>query len=231
MNPLTGDLQLLGWDSSYGKDELSNLHNHYESMTEEKLWENLQYFLQSIIKVADETGTKMAIHPDDPLWSIFELPRIITSKENLERFTQLVESPNNGLTICTGSLGANPNKDLPEIIRYFGQKGLIHFAHIRNIKITGYHSFHETSHRSSDGSLDIVEIMKAYDDIGFDGPIRPDHGRMIWGEKGRPGYGLFDRALGAVYLNAIWDTLKKTKMKGEVFQIENPVSGWKSCRH
>ena len=85
----------------------------------------------------------------------------------------------------------------------------IHFAHIRNIKITGERCFEETAHKTEAGSLDIFEIIKAYHDCGFNGYIRPDHGRMIWGETGRPGYGLYDRALGAVYINGIWEALDK----------------------
>ncbi|SQB33566.1 D-mannonate dehydratase [Clostridium cochlearium] len=105
----------------------------------------------------------------------------------------------------------DPKNNIPELIRYFGKKGRIHFAHVRNIKITGNRCFEESSHYSEDGSLDMYEIMKAYYDIGFEGPTRPDHGRMIWNEKGRPGYGLFDRALGAVYLNGINECLQKSK--------------------
>jgi mannonate dehydratase len=209
MNPLLGELSLPGWDSSYTKDGLKDLLNQYQDVTEEDLWNNLQYFLEKVIGVADEVGIKMAIHPDDPPWSIFGLPRIITNKENLDRFIHLVDSPNNGITLCSGSLGVAPSNDVPELIRYFGKKGRIHFGHCRNVKITGDKCFEESSHRSVDGSLDMVDIMRAYNEIGFTGPIRPDHGRMIWGETGRPGYGLYDRALGAVYLNGIWETLQK----------------------
>lgn len=211
MDPLTGELSLPGWDSSYTKEGMKDLLEQYKSITEEDLWNNLKYFLKHVIAVADEVAIKMAIHPDDPPWSIFGLPRIITNKENLERLINLVESPNNGITLCSGSLGVDPNNNIPELIRYFGGKGRIHFGHCRNIKITGEKSFEESSHRSADGSLDMFEIMKAYHDIGFDGPIRPDHGRMIWGETGRPGYGLYDRALGAVYMNGMWEALEKSK--------------------
>jgi len=209
MNPLVGELSLPGWDSSYTREGLKALLNQYQDISEEDLWSNLQYFLEKVIAVADEVGIKMAIHPDDPPWSIFGLPRIITNKENLERLIHLVDSPNNGITLCSGSLGVSPENDVPGMIRYFGGKGRIHFAHCRNIKITGERCFEESSHLSSDGSLDMVEIMKAYHDFGFNGPVRPDHGRMIWGETGKPGYGLYDRALGAVYLNGIWETLGK----------------------
>ncbi|SHJ98683.1 mannonate dehydratase [Paramaledivibacter caminithermalis] len=211
MNPLSGDLELPGWDTSYKKGELEELLNKYQKISEEDLWNNLEYFLKAIIPVAEEANVKMAIHPDDPPWSIFGLPRIITSKENLIRFINLVDSPNNGLTLCSGSLGVNPQNDIPELIRFFGKKNKIHFAHVRNVKITGEKCFEEASHRSEDGSLDIYEIIKAYHEIGFNGPLRPDHGRMIWGETGRPGYGLYDRALGATYINGIWEAVEKNK--------------------
>ncbi|PTX53981.1 D-mannonate dehydratase [Melghirimyces profundicolus] len=207
MNPLSGDLDLPGWDTSYQKNELVELMEAYQKINEETLWENLRYFLQKVVKTADEVGIKMAIHPDDPPWPIFGLPRIIRNEESLERLIQLVDSPNNGLTFCTGSLGVDPQNDLPRMIRRFGNR--IHFAHCRNVKRTGEKSFEESAHLSSSGSIDMVEVLKAYHDIGFNGPMRPDHGRMIWGETGRPGYGLYDRALGAAYLNGIWEALNK----------------------
>jgi mannonate dehydratase len=149
----------------------------------------------------------MAIHPDDPPWGIFGLPRIVRHAQDLDRLLGLVDSPYNGLTLCSGCLGASPGNDIPAIIRRFGPR--IHFAHVRNIKIEAPGNFHETSHLSCDGSLDLFEIMKAYHDIGFDGYIRPDHGRMIWGETARPGYGLYDRALGITYLNGLWEAIGK----------------------
>jgi D-mannonate dehydratase len=91
----------------------------------------------------------------------------------------------------------------------FGSQNRIHFAHIRNIKRVTEKSFHETSHFSNDGSLDLYEIVKAYADINFQGHARPDHGRMIWHEKGMPGYGLFDRALGITYLNGLYEAIIK----------------------
>ncbi|MDD3766576.1 MAG: mannonate dehydratase [Eubacteriales bacterium] len=211
MNPLTGDLSLPGWDSSYTKDEMKSLLKKYQSITEEDLWNNLKYFLDRVIKVAEEVKIKMAIHPDDPPWSIFGLPRIITNEDNLERFLKLYDSEYNGLTLCSGSLGVAKNNDIPALIRKFGKR--IHFAHVRNIKITNEKSFEESSHFSQDGSLDMYEIMKAYHDVGFDGPLRPDHGRMIWGEKGRYGYGLYDRALGAAYINGLWESITKEGAK------------------
>jgi mannonate dehydratase len=199
---------LPGWEPERLKT-LKSLFEQYKDVDEEKLFENLRYFLKEIIPVAEECDIKMAIHPDDPPWSIFGLPRIVTNKENLERIINLVDSPSNGLTLCSGCLGANPDNDIPEMIRYFGGKGRIHFAHIRNIKIHEGRNFDEASHLTSDGSLDMYAIVKAYHDIDFKGYARPDHGRMIWGEKGRPGYGLYDRALGVAYLNGLWEAIDK----------------------
>ena len=207
MDPVKGDLSLPGWDASYTKDSLARLLESYSKITEEDMWNNLKYFLDKVIKVAEEVHIKMAIHPDDPPWSIFGLPRIITSKQNLERFLKLYDSKYNGLTLCSGSLGVTESNDVVDMIYSFADR--IHFAHVRNVKITEDGSFEESAHLSSCGSLDIVKIMKAYHDTGFTGYVRPDHGRMIWGETGRPGYGLYDRALGATYINGIWETLEK----------------------
>ena len=159
---------------------------------------------------AEKCGIKMAIHPDDPPWSVFGLPRITTCKANLERIVKLVDSPCNGLTLCSGSLGASAENDIPAMIRHFGRMGRLHFAHVRNIKLHAPGVFDEASHKSSDGSLNLYEIMKAYWDIGFTGPMRPDHGRMIWGEVARPGYGLYDRALGIMYLHGLWDAIAES---------------------
>lgn len=207
MNPLTGDLSLPGWDASYTKEGMKALLEKYQNISEEDLWNNLKYFLDRVIKVAEEVHIKMAIHPDDPPWNIFGLPRIITNKKNIERFLNLYDSPYNGLTLCSGSLGVDPNNDIIDMVKSFSDR--IHFAHIRNVKITGNKCFEEAGHKTECGSLDIFGIIKAYHDSGFDGYIRPDHGRMIWGETGRPGYGLYDRALGAVYIGGIWEALDK----------------------
>ncbi len=208
MNPLTGELTLPGWDASYTKETLTKIFQQYESVTSERLWENLQYFLEAIVPIAEKSGVKMAIHPDDPPWPVFGLPRIITGQASLERLVKIVDSPANGLALCTGSLGANPNNNLPEIVAKFAAMGRIHFMHVRNVKHVA-DGFEESAHYSPCGSLDMVAILKAAYQNGFDGYIRPDHGRMIWGETGKPGYGLYDRALGAQYIMGIWETLTK----------------------
>ena len=209
MNPLTSELSLPGWDESYTKEGLKDLLNQYKQIDEEALWKNLQTFLQAVIPVAEESGVKMAIHPDDPPWGLFGLPRIITNEQNLERFLKLVDSPANGLTFCTGSLGAGQQNDLPAMAKKFADR--IHFVHLRNIRWTGPKDFEETGHPTSCGSLDMYAIVKALYEGGFDGYVRPDHGRMIWGETGRYGYGLYDRALGATYINGLWEAISKAE--------------------
>lgn len=211
INPMTDDVSLPGWDESYTKSELQDLLKRYESVSQEDLWKNLSVFLKEIIPVAEEAGIKMAIHPDDPPWGIFGLPRIITSKENVRRMLDIVPSECNGLTLCTGSLGASRDNDIVDIIKECS--GRMPFVHIRNVKRSGECDFTETAHPSKCGDLDVYEIVKALYDTGFGGYIRPDHGRMIWGETGKPGYGLYDRALGACYIGGIVEAVTKGAKK------------------
>lgn len=209
LNPATTELSLPGWDESYTRSELLALLDRYKEVDEEKLWDNLSYFLNKIIPVCEEVGVKMAIHPDDPPWSIFGLPRIITSRAALDRLCSLYDSECNGITLCFGSLGCSPKNNMVEIAAEFAKRNRIPFVHARNIHISEGGSFEESAHLSECGSLDMYEILKALHDNGFDGYIRPDHGRDIWDENGRPGYCLYDRALGAAYVSGIWESLEK----------------------
>lgn len=197
-----------GWEPER-LQRVKELFSLYQGMDEEKLFENLQYFLEKIMPVCDKYNINMGIHPDDPAWSVFGLPRIIINKENILRVMKMVDNPHNGVTFCTGSFGTNRNNDLPDMIRAL--KGRVHFAHIRNLRFNSPEDFEEAAHLSSDGSFDMYEIVKAFYDIGFEGPIRPDHGRMIWGEEAMPGYGLYDRALGATYINGLWEAIEKAE--------------------
>lgn len=198
-------LTMPGWEPER-LQHLTGLFEAYQGVTEEHLWENLRYFLQEIIPVAAKSGIRMAIHPDDPPWPVFGLPRIMTGQENFRRFLKLHDSPYNGITLCSGSLGANPNNDIIAMIHEFADR--IPFAHIRNVRVFDNGDFIETSHRTQDGSVDIAGIVRAYYENGFTGYARPDHGRHIWDEQCRPGYGLYDRALGIMYLWGLWDALK-----------------------
>ncbi len=195
-----------GWEPER-MARLKTLFDMYKNIDAVTLSANLKYFLESIMPVCDKYDINMAIHPDDPAWSVFGLPRIVTDQDKLLHIINMVDNPHNGITLCTGSLGSNPENNIPEIIKSL--KGRIHFAHIRNMLHTGYRQFEESAHLSSDGSLDIFAIVKAFHDIGFTGPVRPDHGRAIWGEVAMPGYGLYDRAIGTSYLTGLWEAIDK----------------------
>lgn len=198
-----GTGKLPGWAEAYSGAELAALRAAYQQIEDEQLWDHLAYFLERVVPVAESAGVKLAIHPDDPPWAVAGFPRIITSGRALQRVTRLVDSPANGVTLCTGSLGADPEEAgrLPETVRLLA--GRIHFVHARNVRSFGERAFHETAHPF--GDVDLASVIRALQETGFDGPMRPDHGRMIWGEEGRPGYGLYDRALGAAYLRGLWD--------------------------
>ena len=197
MGEKSNGFELPGWEPER-MARIKELFEMYKDVDEEKLFNNLVYFLKAIQPVCEKYDIRMAIHPDDPAWPVFGLSRIITDKEHLLKLMKAVDAPFNGVTLCTGSLGSNPENDIPDIIRS-----------VRNLQYNGYRDFQEAAHLSADGSMDMYEIMKALYDIGFDGIIRPDHGRAIWGEVSMPGYGLYDRALGACYLNGLWEAIVK----------------------
>lgn len=207
MDPAASELSLPGWDESYTKEGLRKLLEQYKSVDEETLWGNFAYFLHKIIPTCEEVGVRMAIHPDDPPWSIFGLPRIITNAGSYARMKTISASYANGITLCFGSLGAAPANDIAVIAKEHAER--IYFVHARNVKWAGDRSFEEAPHPTACGSLDMYGILKVLYDAGFDGYIRPDHGRMIWGETGRPGYGLYDRALGAAYLTGLWEAIER----------------------
>ena len=206
LDPLKDDIHLPGWDSSYSQDEVRDLIRAYGELGEEGLWANIEYFLKRVIPVAESCGIVMALHPDDPPYPIFGLPRVIIGEANLDRYLSIVDSPSNTLCLCTGSLGCSPKNDIPALVRKYSAMNRIGFMHLRNVKILPDTSFEESGHLTKDGSLDMNAIVKALVETGFTGYFRPDHGRMIWGEVGshaKPGYGLYDRALGSAYLNGL----------------------------
>jgi mannonate dehydratase len=195
-----------GWEP----DRLAHvkeLFDKYKGVDNTKLFDNLVYFLNRIKPVCKQYNIKMAIHPDDPAWPVFGLPRIITDKQNVLKLLKAVDEEFNGLTLCSGSFGSNPDNNICDLIN--AAKGRIHFAHVRNIKYLGPGKFDEAAHLSADGSLDMYAIMKALHETGYQGPVRPDHGRAIWGEVAMPGYGLYDRALGVAYLNGLLEAIEK----------------------
>jgi len=202
-----------GWEPER-MAKLDELFKAYAPVTKEKLWENLKYFLEKLMPVCHECDIKMAIHMDDPPWDIFGLPRLLVDAESIDRFLNMVDDEYNCLTLCSGSLNANPNNNVAEIVRKHCDR--IAFAHIRNIHHFPNGDFSEAAHRDCCGETGIIEILRAYHDCGYEGYIRPDHGRQLW-EEGpgvcRPGYGKYDRALGVQYMLGVWDTLDRLEGK------------------
>lgn len=207
-----GGFSLPGWEPER-LSEVKRLFDAYKDVDEAKLRENFAYFLKAIIPTCEEVGIKMAVHPDDPPYSMFGLPRVVKNRDDLDWICNVVDSPYNAITLCTGSIAEDPENDVYAIMAEFVKRDRIPFAHVRNIKFldSGKYDFYEAPHKSEYGSLDMYKILKAMYDNGFNGYIRPDHGRMIWGETGRPGYGLYDRALGASYLNGLWEAIEKNE--------------------
>ncbi len=201
---------LPGWEPER-MARIRDLFDMYRGVDEKKLFDNLVYFLKAVMPACDAFDVDMAIHIDDPAWSVFGLPRIVKNGGDLHRLLAAVDNPHNGVTLCTGSLSSNPENDIPAIIRSL--KGRIHFAHVRNTRHAAPGVFEEAAHYAADGSLDMVEIIRALVDIGFDGPVRPDHGRAIWGEVAMPGYGLYDRALGSQYILGVYDAIIRDKKR------------------
>ena len=191
---------LPGWEEAYSPDELKAAIDAYKDIDEDTYWSHLKYFLDAVIPIAEEYGIKLAIHPDDPPFDLFGVKRIIKNIDSIKKLKSLNESHANGFTFCTGSYGILPQNDLPEMVKEAGDR--IHFVHARNIIRTRVSDetvdFEEATHHI--GDLDLSAVIKALVDIGFEGPIRPDHGRSIWDEEGKAGYWLHDRALGAQYL-------------------------------
>lgn len=184
------------------------LRDRYQEIGKEGLWANLAYFLEAIMPVAEEVHVKMGIHPDDPPWDIFEIPRLMTSEASIDRLLGLYDSPSNGIVFCSGTIGSELSTDVPKLAAKYVKANRVPFAHIRNVlAIPG--EVQECAHYSECGSIDMVALLDAFHSNGYNGYIRSDHGRMIWGEQGRPGNGIYDRALGVQYILGIWETLSK----------------------
>ncbi|MDU7210275.1 MAG: mannonate dehydratase, partial [Streptococcus sp.] len=195
------------------------IENYRHNISEEDLWMNLEYFIKAIMPTAEAAGVKMAIHPDDPPYRIFGLPRIITGQDAVERFLDIYDSENNGITMCVGSYASNPKNDVIAMTEYALKRNRINFMHTRNVT-AGDWGFQETAHLSQAGDIDmnaIVKLLVAYD---WKGALRPDHGRRIWGDQTKtPGYGLYDRALGATYFNGLYEANMRAAGKTPDFGI------------
>ena len=228
VDPVADDLNLPGWDSSYSKEEMKAIiENYRQNISEEDLWANLEYFIKAIMPTAEEAGVKMAIHPDDPPYGIFGLPRIITGQEAVERFLNLYDSEHNGITMCVGSYASDPKNDVLAMTEYALKRNRINFMHTRNVT-AGAWGFQETAHLSQAGDIDMNAVIKLLVDYDWQGSLRPDHGRRIWGDQTKtPGYGLYDRALGATYFNGLYEANMRAAGKTPDFGIKAKTVGMK----
>jgi mannonate dehydratase len=173
----------------------------YGIVTEERLWENLEYFLKIVVPVAEKANVKLAMHPDDPpLSPIRGLGRIMRSLENYQRLLDLVPSPVNGIALCQGNF-ALMTDDLPAAIRHFGKQGKIFFVHIRDVRGTP-DNFVETFH--DEGQTNILACLRAYREVGYDGVFRPDHVPTMEGDRNdHPGYSSIGRLFAIGYLKGL----------------------------
>ncbi len=174
-------------------------------VTAEQLWSALEYFLDAVIPVAESAGVKMGMHPDDPpLSQVRKMPRIMSSPDAFRRLLTMSDSASNGVTFCQGNF-ALMTDDVPSLIREFGGAGRIPFVHFRNVRGTA-DDFVETFH--DDGQLDMAACLKAYQDIGFSGPLRPDHVPTMHGEdNSRPAYETLGRLFALGYIAGLRDAI------------------------
>lgn len=209
---------LPGTDEVFTIEEFKMHLKKYEHVNAKVLREHLAYFLQAIIPDAEKMGIKMCIHPDDPPFPILGLPRVVCNADDLEYIVSSTPSPANGITFCTGSLGANPANNLPEMLKRFGPH--IHFLHLRNVTKEANGSFYEADHLSGDN--DMGSIMEAVigeqrrrheqgrEDVAI--PMRPDHGHKILADVNQntyPGYSVIGRMKGLAELRGLEVGLRK----------------------
>ncbi len=179
----------------------------YGEVSKETLWKNLEYFLKAVVPEAEKAGIKLALHPDDPqVDSIRGISRILTTGDAFRRVADIYPSPNNGITMCQGNF-ALMGEDIPALVREFGKRNLIHFVHFRNVR-GGKMNFVETFH--DEGMIDMHEAMKAYIEIGFKGPLRPDHVPTMAGDSNdRPGYSALGSLYAAGYIRGLIESIAK----------------------
>jgi mannonate dehydratase len=174
-------------------------------ISEEKLWETIEYFLKKVLPVAEKWNVKLAMHPDDPpLSPIRGVGRIMRSIENFQRLLDLVPSPMNGITMCQGNFTLMTD-DLPGVIRKFGKQGKIFFVHFRDVRGTP-EKFEETWH--DEGKTDMLACLKAYKEIDFEGVLRPDHVPTVEGDSNdNAGYSSFGRLFAIGYIRGLWQAV------------------------
>lgn len=208
---------LPGAEASYNRDTIRNLIAEYHGITAVELRANLVAFLREVAPVAEELGLRLAIHPDDPPWSLFGLPRVVSTADDVRAILAGCDTPANGLTFCVGSYGARADNDLLAMAREFGAR--IHFVHLRQVTREPDGSFHEAEHLA--GTSDMVGVIKAMLEeearrrrtgrTDHEIPLRPDHGHLLADDIGKrvnPGYSLIGRLKGLAELRGVIHGLK-----------------------
>ncbi|MDX1934384.1 MAG: mannonate dehydratase [Capsulimonadales bacterium] len=196
--PARGGSLVTGYDHRAMADQPLT---EYGEVSEERLWENLEYFLKRIVPVAEKANVKLAMHPDDPpLSPIRGIGRIMRTVEAFQRLIDLVPSEANGITLCQGNFTLM-TEDLPSVIRHFGRQGRLHFVHFRDV-LGVPDRFVETFHEL--GKTDMLACMRAYREIGFDGVLRPDHVPTLHGDSNDlPCYSTIGRLLAIGYITGL----------------------------
>ena len=210
--PSRGDALVSAFDVENIKDE--EKITEYGELTHDDMWKNIEYFLKAVVPEAEKNGIKLALHPDDPpIDGIRGIPRIMTSVEAFKRLIEIVPSPSNGLTFCQGSFasmgGEGEDVDIPAAIEYFGKRNTIHFVHFRDVR-GNKNNFEETFH--DDGKTDMYKAMQTYYDVGFRGPIRPDHVPTMAGDSNEhPGYSTIGTLFAIGYMRGLMEGVTKSR--------------------
>jgi mannonate dehydratase len=208
---------LPGAEASYNRETIRGLIAEYQGVTATELRNNLVAFLREVVPMAQQVGVRLAIHPDDPPWSLFGLPRVVSTAEDVRAIFAACDTLANGLTFCVGSFGTRADNDLLAMAREFGAR--IHFVHLRQVTREPDGSFHEAEHLA--GSSDMVGVIRAMMQeearrrrVGrpdHEIPMRPDHGHLLAddiGKKVNPGYSLVGRLKGLAELRGVMQGLK-----------------------
>jgi len=180
--------------------------------TDPQMWVDFEYFLKRVLPVAEAAKVKLALHPDDPPMSpVLGLARIMRDMDAFKRVIEMADSPSNGITFCQGNFAAMGTVDIPNAIRYFGARQKLFFAHFRDVR-GSVPAFEETFH--DDGKTDMAAAMRAYFDIGFDGPMRPDHAPTMEGESNdNPGYMVRGKIFAIGYMKGLIDSIQAKEQR------------------
>lgn len=174
---LTQGLFLPGWGKGYSLAEFETLRVGYAALGEDGFWANVRYVLNAVVPVAEENGVRLAAHPNDPPWATFGLPAILCGAAGIRRLLSLHPSRANALCFCAGSYASDPDNDVLALLREFHDA--VAWAHLRAVKTTGEKRFHETDHAAPDANVDLLAVVRALVELGFDGVFRSDHGLNI----------------------------------------------------